>query len=106
MAEQKENAAVRVVVTGAAGQIGYSILPLLATGQVFGANQKVVLALLEITPVLPALQGVRMELDDCAYPLVQDIVCTDSAEVAFKEQTMPSWSVVSHERRECCAKIY
>eukprot|EP00485_Elphidium_margaritaceum_P015981 CAMPEP_0202726500 /NCGR_PEP_ID=MMETSP1385-20130828/184643_1 /ASSEMBLY_ACC=CAM_ASM_000861 /TAXON_ID=933848 /ORGANISM="Elphidium margaritaceum" /LENGTH=358 /DNA_ID=CAMNT_0049392721 /DNA_START=98 /DNA_END=1175 /DNA_ORIENTATION=- len=84
MAEQKENV-VRVCVTGAAGQIGYSLLPLLATGQVFGANQKVVLQLLEITPVLPALEGVRMELDDCAYPLVDDIICTDKAEVAFKD---------------------
>eukprot|EP01083_Nonionella_stella_P138294 420861_1 len=85
MAEQKENAAVRVVITGAAGQIGYSILPLFATGQVFGPNQKVVLSLLEITPVLPALEGVRMELDDCAYPLVDEIVCTDNADVAFKD---------------------
>lgn len=85
MAEEKQSSAVRVVVTGAAGQIGYSILPLIATGQMLGPDQKVVLALLEITPVLPALQGVRMELDDCAYPLVEDIICTDKAEVAFKD---------------------
>jgi len=84
-AEQKEQAAIRVVITGAAGQIGYSILPLFANGQVFGSDKKVVLNLLEITPVLPALNGVRMELDDCAYPLVDDIVCTDKPEVAFKD---------------------
>lgn len=83
--EQKEEAPIRVCITGAAGQIGYSILPLFATGQVFGANKKVVLNLLEITPVLPALNGVKMELDDCAYPLVDDIVCTDKADVAFKD---------------------
>ena len=84
MAEQKEQA-IRVVITGAAGQIGYSILPLFANGQVFGADKKVVMNLLEITPVLPALNGVRMELDDCAYPLVDEIVCTDKPEVAFKD---------------------
>eukprot|EP01084_Bolivina_argentea_P266675 452399_1 len=84
MAEQKEQC-VRVVITGAAGQIGYSILPLFANGQVFGPNVNVTLALLEITPVLPALNGVRMELDDCAYPLVNEIVCTDNADVAFKD---------------------
>jgi malate dehydrogenase len=84
MADQKDQDVVRVVITGAAGQIGYSILPLFASGQVFGPNQKLVLALLEITPVLPALNGVRMELDDCAYPLVTDIICTDKPEEAFQ----------------------
>jgi len=84
-AEQKEEAPLRVCITGAAGQIGYSILPLFATGQVFGPNKKMVLNLLEITPVLPALEGVRMELDDCAYPLVSEIVCTDKPDVAFKD---------------------
>mmetsp|Transcript_75612 Transcript_75612/g.120270 ORF Transcript_75612/g.120270 Transcript_75612/m.120270 type:complete len:330 (+) Transcript_75612:111-1100(+) len=84
MAEQKEEV-IKVCITGAAGQIGYSILPLFATGQVFGVDKKVQLNLLEITPVLPALNGVRMELDDCAYPLVDEIVCTDKADVAFKD---------------------
>ena len=84
MAEQKEEV-IRVCITGAAGQIGYSILPLFATGQVFGPNKKVVLNLLEITPVLPALEGVRMELDDCAYPLVDSILCTDKPDEAFKD---------------------
>ncbi|MBK8097025.1 MAG: malate dehydrogenase [Planctomycetes bacterium] len=73
----------RVAVTGAAGQIGYSLLPMIASGGIFGPNVKVALQLLEVTPVLPALAGVRMELEDCAFPLLQEIVCTDQAEVAF-----------------------
>jgi len=81
--KQADNAAVKVVITGAAGQIGYSLLPLFATGQVFGPDQKVILTLLEITPALKALEGVRMELDDCAYPLLQQIICTDKADEAF-----------------------
>jgi len=86
-AEEKkaDNGAVKVVITGAAGQIGYSLLPLFATGQVFGDQQKVILALLEITPALKALEGVRMELDDCAYPLVEQIICTDKPEEAFDQ---------------------
>src|SRR5262245_58272746 len=75
----------RVAVTGAAGQIGYSLLPLIATGGIFGPNTKIVLQLLEVTPVLPSLEGVKMELHDSAYPLVHDVICTDSAEVAFKD---------------------
>ena len=74
---------VRVAVTGAAGQIGYALLPRLASGEVFGANTKVALHLLEITPALPALEGVVMELDDCAFPLLENVVVTDSAEEAF-----------------------
>lgn len=73
----------RVAVTGAAGQIGYSLLPLIANGGIFGPNVKVALQLLEVTPVLPALEGVRMELEDCAFPLLQSITCSDQAEVAF-----------------------
>ena len=57
---------VRVAVTGAAGQIGYALLPRLASGEIFGPDTKVILHLLEITPALPALEGVVMELDDCA----------------------------------------
>ncbi len=74
---------VRVAVTGAAGQIGYALLPRLASGEIFGADTKVALNLLEITPALPALDGVVMELDDCAFPLLTDVVATDRAEVAF-----------------------
>ena len=74
---------VRVAVTGAAGQIGYALLPRLASGEIFGADTKVALHLLEITPALPALDGVVMELDDCAFPLLTDVVATDKAEVAF-----------------------
>ena len=74
---------VRVAVTGAAGQIGYALLPRLASGEIFGADTKVILHLLEITPALPALDGVVMELDDCAFPLLADVVTTDRAEVAF-----------------------
>ncbi len=74
---------VRVSVTGAAGQIGYSLLFRIASGAVFGPNTPVILQLLEITPALGALEGVRMELDDCAFPLLAGVVCTDNAETAF-----------------------
>ena len=74
---------VRVAVTGAAGQIGYSLLFRIASGAVFGPTTPVILQLLEITPALGALEGVAMELDDCAFPLLQGIVRTDSAETAF-----------------------
>src|SRR5262245_1433459 len=74
---------VRVAVTGAAGQIGYSLLFRIAPGPVLGPDTPVALQLLEITPALGALEGVRMELDDCAFPLVSEIVCTDDADTAF-----------------------
>ncbi|MFM8625863.1 MAG: malate dehydrogenase [Actinomycetota bacterium] len=74
---------VRVSVTGAAGQIGYSLLFRIASGAVFGPQTPVILQLLEITPALGALEGVRMELDDCAFPLLDGVVCTDNAETAF-----------------------
>ncbi|MDE2743879.1 MAG: malate dehydrogenase [Gemmatimonadota bacterium] len=74
---------VKIAVTGAAGQIGYAVLPRLASGEVFGRDVRVSLHLLEITPALKALEGVVMELDDCAFPLLDDIVITDQAEVAF-----------------------
>ena len=74
---------VRVAVTGAAGQIGYSLLFRIAAGDMLGADQPVALQLLEVTPALGALDGVRMELDDCAFPLLTDIVCTDDADTAF-----------------------
>lgn len=74
---------VKVAVTGAAGQIGYSLLFRLASGEVFGADTKIALHLLEITPALPALEGVVMELDDCAFPLLEKVVITDDPETAF-----------------------
>jgi len=74
---------VRIAVTGAAGQIGYSLLFRIASGAVFGPNTPVILQLLEITPALGALEGVRMELDDCAFPLLAGVACTDNAETAF-----------------------
>lgn len=74
---------VKVAVTGAAGQIGYSLLPRLASGEVFGPDTNVELHLLEITPALSALEGVVMELDDCAFPLLTNVVVTDDANVAF-----------------------
>ena len=74
---------VKVAVTGAAGQIGYAILPRLASGEVFGRDVRISLRLLEITPALKALEGVVMELDDCAFPLLDHIEITDRADVAF-----------------------
>jgi malate dehydrogenase len=74
---------VKVAVTGAAGQIGYSLLFRIASGSMLGPDTPVALQLLEITPALGALEGVRMELDDCAFPLLADIVCTDDADRAF-----------------------
>lgn len=67
---------VRVAITGAAGQIGYALLFRIASGQMFGPNTEVELNLLELEPALPALEGVAMELDDCAFPLLKRIVCT------------------------------
>jgi len=74
---------VRVAVTGAAGQIGYAILFRIASGQAFGPDTRVVLQLLELGAALPALDGVRMELEDCAFPLLDGIVCTSEAAEAF-----------------------
>ena len=74
---------VKVAVTGAAGQIGYSILPRLANGEVFGPDTRVSLHLLEIPQALGALEGVVMELDDCAFPLLENIVISDDPRVAF-----------------------
>ncbi len=78
-------APVRVTVTGAAGQISYSLLFRIAAGDMLGKDQPVILQLLEITPALEALKGVAMEIDDCAFPLVQGIVQTDDPAVAFKD---------------------
>ena len=74
---------VRVAVTGAAGQIGYSLLFRIASGQMLGDDQPVILQLLDITPAMDALKGVAMELEDCAFPLLSDIVRTDDPNEAF-----------------------
>ncbi len=76
---------VKIAVTGAAGQIGYALLFRIAAGDMLGPDQPVDLHLLEITPALDALQGVVMELNDCAFPLLNSIVATDDANVAFKD---------------------
>src|SRR3989338_9429028 len=76
---------VKIAITGAAGQIGYALLFRLASGQVFGLDTKVDLHLLEITPALPSLKGVAMELEDCAFPLLNNIVMTDDVNVAMKD---------------------
>ncbi|MES1963931.1 malate dehydrogenase [Psychrobacter sp. AH5] len=76
---------LRVAVTGAAGNISYSMLFRIASGEMLGKDQPVILQLLEITPALDALKGVVMELQDCAFPLLADIVQTDDATVAFKD---------------------
>ena len=75
---------VRVAVTGAAGQIGYSLLFRIASGALLGPEQPVILQLLEITPALGALDGVAMELDDCAFPLLSGVVKSDDANAAFE----------------------
>jgi len=76
---------VRVAITGAAGQIGYQLCFRIASGDMLGPDQPVILQLLEISPALGALQGVVMELDDAAFPLLAGCVATDNAEVAFKD---------------------
>ncbi|MGP4714067.1 malate dehydrogenase [uncultured Psychrobacter sp.] len=76
---------IRVAVTGAAGNISYAMLFRIASGEMLGPDQPVILQLLEITPALDALKGVVMELEDCAFPLLADIVQTDDATVAFKD---------------------
>jgi malate dehydrogenase len=76
---------VRVAVTGAAGQIGYSLLFRIAAGEMLGRDQPVILQLLEITPALPALKGVVMELEDCAFPLLHGVVTADDPQVAFRD---------------------
>lgn len=77
--------AKRVAVTGAAGQIGYSLLFRIANGDLLGKDQPVILQLLDITPALPAVRGVVMELEDCAFPLLAGVVVTDDPKVAFRD---------------------
>lgn len=76
---------VRVTVTGAAGQISYALLFRIASGAMLGTDQPVILQLLEITPAMGALEGVVMELNDCAFPLLQDVIISDDPDVAFKD---------------------
>ncbi len=75
----------RVAVTGAAGQIGYSLLFRIANGDMLGKDQPVILQLLDIGAALPAVRGVVMELEDCAFPLLQGVVATDDPKVAFRD---------------------
>ena len=82
---QKHLNPVRVAVTGAAGQIGYSLLFRIASGQMLGANQPVIMHLIDVPQAMDSLKGVKMELEDCAFPLLAGVVCTDSASVGFKD---------------------
>ena len=74
---------IKVAVTGAAGQISYSLVFRIASGQMLGDDQPIILQLLEIPPAMEALSGVVMELEDCAFPLVKEIVATDNPDIAF-----------------------
>lgn len=76
---------IRIAITGPAGQIGYSLLFRIASGQMFGPNQPVALNLIEIPPAMNALRGVCMELDDCAFPLLKDVVATADLDEGFKD---------------------
>uniref|UniRef100_A0A8C6XVR9 Malate dehydrogenase n=1 Tax=Naja naja TaxID=35670 RepID=A0A8C6XVR9_NAJNA len=76
---------IRVLVTGAAGQIAYSLLYSIAKGDVFGTDQPLILVLLDITPMMTVLDGVLMELQDCALPLLREVIATDKEDVAFKD---------------------
>lgn len=82
---------VKVAVTGAAGQIGYALLFRIASGQMFGAETEVELQLIELEGAIPALKGVAMELDDCAFPLLKNIVCTSDYSVGFKDV---NWAIL------------
>ncbi len=81
----KDKAPIRVAITGAAGNIGYALLFRIASGQMFGKDQPVALNLIEIEPGMDALRGVAMELDDCAFPLITEIVQTSDLAVGFKD---------------------
>lgn len=85
------NDPIRVAVTGGAGQIAYSLLFRIGNGEVFGPQQPVILQILEIPPAMEALRGVAMELEDSAQPLVQDILLSDDAAVAFKDA---NWAIL------------
>lgn len=80
-----KDSVIKVCVTGAAGQIGYSLLNMIAKGDVFGNDQPVILTMLDITPMLEVLRGVEMELEDLATPVLKEVISTDDANVAFKD---------------------
>lgn len=90
---------IKVAVTGAAGQIGYALLFRIASGQMFGADQPVILHLLELERSLPMLHGIAMELDDCAFPLLKNIICTSQLKEAMNDI---NWAILvgSMPRRE------
>ena len=79
-----------ITITGAAGQIGYQLAFRIASGQLLGADEKINLNLLEITPALDALNGVAMELEDCAFSSLDRITVTDDPNIAFKERILHS----------------
>ena len=79
---------IRIAVTGAAGQIGYSLLPRIAAGEMFGSETKVSLQLLEIPPALEALKGVAMELQDCSFPLLEEVIVTSNPDEAFSNANL------------------
>src|SRR5580692_9566703 len=79
------NKVVRVAVTGAAGQVAYAMLGRLASGEIFGPDTQVILQLLEITPAMPVLEGVAMELEDCSFPTLKEVVPTDDPARAFQD---------------------
>ena len=85
------NDPIRVAVTGAAGNIGYALIFRIANGDLFGPDQPVILQLLEIPPAMGALEGVAMELDDCAFPLLTQTILTDEPDVAFSRA---NWSLL------------
>ena len=95
---------VRVTVTGAAGQIGYALLFRIASGEMLGPDQPVILQLLEITPALGALDGVIMEVDDCAFPLVHGMIPSDDPNVAFKDADYALRSVRGRGRKGWSAR--
>src|SRR3990167_6453277 len=82
---------IKVAISGAAGQIGYALLFRIASGQMFGPETEVELQLLELEAALPALRGVAMELEDCAFPLLKNIVCTSDVNTAMKDI---NWAVL------------
>ena len=83
--EKKIKPPIRIAVSGASGQISYSLLFRIVTGDMLGKNQPVILKLLDITESQSALSGVAMELEDCAFPLLSDLVVTDNPKVAFRD---------------------
>ena len=90
---------VKVAITGAAGQIGYALLFRIASGQMFGADTEVELQLLELEQALPALEGVAMELDDCAFPLLKKITCTAKSISQHRKEFMFLLEVVAIRSR-------